>query len=189
MFIFIDKTIEGIPCKIPFKNDPNSPAFYNCTNYGTSKGFWCATSVNADLTYNDWNWCDESIKSFGEEQKPIERNKAPTKTPRLTKLHYKENDSTDTCYTKKGHSCVFPFKYQNRMYTRCIKGSDLKHWCPIEINADMTTKVRDWCREPNCYEIDVGQDVNTKGMQTLQKAQKHIIFYHLTNKFSRDFDI
>ena len=41
----------------------------------------------------------------------------------------------------------------------------------------MTTKVRDWCREPNCYEIDVGQDVNTKGMQALQKAQRHILYF------------
>lgn len=180
MLIFIDKTIEGIPCKIPFKNDPNSPAFYNCTNYGTSKGFWCATSVNTDLTYNDWDWCDENRYNFGEDAialpKQIEKDKPTSKSPRYTKLNYNENNSPVTCNTMKGHSCVFPFKYQNKMYKRCIKGSDSKHWCPIEINADLTTKERDWCTEPNCYEIDVGQDVNTKGMQTLQNTQRRVLY-------------
>ena len=58
LFYVLDKTAKGIPCKVPFKHDLNSPSFYNCTQYGTSKGFWCATTVQSDLTYDDWDWCE-----------------------------------------------------------------------------------------------------------------------------------
>ena len=52
-------------CHIPWKVDVNGPELFTCTADKSSSGeecaafenFWCATSVNDDLTYKEWDWC------------------------------------------------------------------------------------------------------------------------------------
>ena len=34
----------------------------------------------------------------------------------------------------------------------CIRGDKAKDWCPYEINADLTSRQWDWCKEANCSE-------------------------------------
>ena len=43
----------------------DGPELYTCTSYRLPSGEtderlgnqWCATSINDDLTYKDWDWC------------------------------------------------------------------------------------------------------------------------------------
>lgn len=52
-------------CQIPWKVTADGPELYTCTSYRSPSGEtderlgnqWCATSVNYDLTYKDWDWC------------------------------------------------------------------------------------------------------------------------------------
>ena len=81
----------------------------------------------------------------------------------LTKVNLYFVVPSGTCNTKGGHSCVFPFKYKNTVFKRCIEGPGSKHWCPYEINADLTPKRRDWCEKPNCYEQPNTNGVYAKG--------------------------
>ena len=48
---------DGERCKIPFKYENDGPEYYSCTAAGTNSGTWCATTVENDLTYDDWVWC------------------------------------------------------------------------------------------------------------------------------------
>ena len=49
-------TVNGERCKIPFKYDGQE--YNKCTTAGYRNGdSWCATSVENDLTYDDWDWC------------------------------------------------------------------------------------------------------------------------------------
>ena len=50
-------TADGKKCEIPFKYEKNGPEYSKCTEVGANSGTWCATSVNNDLTYDDWDWC------------------------------------------------------------------------------------------------------------------------------------
>ena len=55
--IFSVVTAHGEDCKIPFKYEKDGPEYYECTEAGTNRGTWCATTVKNDLTYDDWDWC------------------------------------------------------------------------------------------------------------------------------------
>ena len=55
--IILASTADGELCQIPFKYEKNGPSYTKCTTKGTSKGEWCATTVNKDLTYDNWDWC------------------------------------------------------------------------------------------------------------------------------------
>ena len=58
-------TAHNQHCHIPWKVDVNGPELFTCTaykspsgeEYTASENFWCATSVNDDLTYKEWDWC------------------------------------------------------------------------------------------------------------------------------------
>ena len=58
-------TAHNHHCHIPWKVDVNGPELFTCTahkspsgeEYGAYENFWCATSVNDDLTYKEWDWC------------------------------------------------------------------------------------------------------------------------------------
>ena len=65
--------------------------------------------------------------------------------------------SIDICKTISGGStgkeCVFPFKFNGKMYSYCIKSSDQKHknklWCPTMLNkksSEMYSQTHwGWC--------------------------------------------
>ena len=55
--IFSAVTADGEPCHVPFKYAADGTELYKCTTAGTNKGEWCATTVESDLTYDDWEWC------------------------------------------------------------------------------------------------------------------------------------
>ena len=55
--IFSAVTVDGELCRIPFKYEKEGPDFNKCTTVGTSKGAWCATTVDDDMTYDAWVWC------------------------------------------------------------------------------------------------------------------------------------
>ena len=50
-------TANGEICKFPFKYEVDGPEYYICTDVGTNRGTWCATTVKDDLTYDAWDWC------------------------------------------------------------------------------------------------------------------------------------
>ena len=55
MCIFAGKcyTTGGKVCIFPWKYD--GEIRNNC--YDGHGGYWCPTEVNADLAYNNWDWC------------------------------------------------------------------------------------------------------------------------------------
>ena len=56
-------------CKIPWKIEEDGPELYTCTSSRSPSGetddpmanSWCATTVNNDLTYKEWDWCSGKI--------------------------------------------------------------------------------------------------------------------------------
>ena len=50
-------TADGERCKKPWKYEKDGPEYYNCSTAGTNGDNWCATTVENDLTYDDWDWC------------------------------------------------------------------------------------------------------------------------------------
>ena len=44
------------PCKFPFKY---YNTLYNSCTRNAAKGFWCATSVDANLNYQTWGFCND----------------------------------------------------------------------------------------------------------------------------------
>ena len=44
------------PCIIPFKD--SNTTYNSCTRFD-SDGFWCATSVDADLEWQTWGFCND----------------------------------------------------------------------------------------------------------------------------------
>ena len=65
----IETTYNG-HCQAPWKLVVDGPELYTCTSKMLPSGeennafgnFWCATSVNDDLTYKDWNWCSSKYR-------------------------------------------------------------------------------------------------------------------------------
>ena len=43
-------------------------------------------------------------------------------------------------YTKRNDCCSFPFKYDGKIYNRCIKKGYSKYWCATSVNQDQTYK-------------------------------------------------
>ena len=52
-------------CQTPWKIDEDGPELYACTSSKSPSGEtdeplgnqWCATTINDDLTYKEWDWC------------------------------------------------------------------------------------------------------------------------------------
>ena len=40
--------------------------------------------------------------------------------------------------------CVFPFRYQNRMYHECVIEDHGSPWCPTEVNNHLGYVNREW---------------------------------------------
>ena len=55
------KTEEGLSCVFPFIYE--GVTYNSCTKEGEDY-HWCATSVNEDLTYDGFGFCEESCYSF-----------------------------------------------------------------------------------------------------------------------------
>ena len=55
--MFSALTENGKKCQVPFKYHKNGPKYDKCTPVGTTKGPWCATSVDEKLVYKTWEWC------------------------------------------------------------------------------------------------------------------------------------
>ena len=45
------------PCVFPFKHD--NTTYDSCTKKPNMHGFWCATSVDANLDYQTWGHCHD----------------------------------------------------------------------------------------------------------------------------------
>ena len=62
------ETSHNKHCQVPWKLVVDGPDLYTCTNKMLPSGeannahgnFWCATSLNDDLTYKDWDWCSSN---------------------------------------------------------------------------------------------------------------------------------
>ena len=57
------------------------------------------------------------------------------------------------CFTKEGHTCIFPFKYGGKEYKSCYSGYG-GYWCPYSVNDDLTHNEWDWCQIDNCSETN-----------------------------------
>ena len=57
------------------------------------------------------------------------------------------------CYTKEGHTCMFPFKYGGKEYSSCYSGHG-GYWCPYSVTSDGTYNDWDWCDIDNCSETN-----------------------------------
>ena len=59
-------TVDNKQCIFPFKHEAEGPDLYECTlsgGYSRSKA-WCATSVNTDKTYDNWDYCKDDYCRF-----------------------------------------------------------------------------------------------------------------------------
>ena len=54
-------TKYGEHCTFPFKYEADGPDLYECTTSGgdSRSNAWCATSVNTDKTYDNWDYCKD----------------------------------------------------------------------------------------------------------------------------------
>ena len=105
---------------------------------------WCATSLNDDGTYKEYDYCDMA-KCGG--------NVVTPKPPVVS-----------TCPTVKGKYCYFPFKsgkLKRKLSThyQSVSGSTThnkcapyqgKHWCATSLKADGTYKEYDYCDMTKC---------------------------------------
>ena len=59
-------TKYNVQCMFPFKYEAEGPDLYECTMSGgnSRSNAWCATSVNTDRTYDNWDYCKDVYCKF-----------------------------------------------------------------------------------------------------------------------------
>ena len=67
-----------------------------------------------------------------------------------TILHY-----CSDCFAYDGKKCMFPFKYDGKLYKRCVPpvwGSLGGPWCATKLNEELEYEKWDRCANTSCYQ-------------------------------------
>merc|ERR1719187_1448479 len=128
------RTVNGDPCIFPFKY--NGRTFNKCTTYNSQNGKpWCPTEVKDNGNADPFKLADCAPGcpvAVGSEAGNIARPPAPPGAPAPP------GPPLVRCQTVKGDLCIFPFKYDGKIFTKCTKyNSDNKQpWCPTKVDRN-----------------------------------------------------
>lgn len=75
------------------------------------------------------------LRDFDRRFIPIKQQLSDYHTWDLQKLSY---NLVQSCHTKEGYTCIFPFVYNGVMYNECTSDTSSKPWCPYKLKGDMT---------------------------------------------------
>ena len=73
----------------------------------------------------------------------------------------------EQCLTKEGDQCIFPFKYEGKLYSHCIDQQPFGSVCATKVDQNKNP-VKDHigiCRDSCPTNADVGTDTNAKELE------------------------
>jgi hypothetical protein len=122
--------IKAGKCIFPYKTTVKGEieTYNQCIRHENYRhGYTCATEVDADGYQLKYGFCNDNVSK----EKKLLKPSIPS----------------TSIFTKKGAPCVFPFKYKNVEYNKCIPDKKGKLWCATSVTPTGKYDGTDYCAD------------------------------------------